>query len=49
MREFNTSGPNIPARHYTLMRPALVHKGMKMVDSERYFTILVFYEEEKDF
>ncbi len=39
MREFNTSGQNIPEEHYTLMRPAPVKKGMKMVGSKRYFTI----------
>ena len=39
MREFNTSGQNNPKRHYTLMRPALVQKGMRLVDQERYFTI----------
>ncbi len=39
MRQFNTSGPNIVAQHYTLMRPALVNKGKRMVDDSRYFTI----------
>jgi len=39
MREFNTSGQNIPERHYTLTRSALVQKGEKLVRSERYFTI----------
>lgn len=38
-RYFNTSGPNIPAQHYTLMRPDLVAKGEDMVRRERYFTI----------
>ena len=38
-RYFNTSGPNIPAQHYTLMRPELVAKGQLMVRRERYFTI----------
>ena len=39
MREFNTSGQNIPEEHYTLMRPALVEKGVELVKSKRYFTI----------
>lgn len=39
MRYFNTSGPNIPAQHYTLPRTALVARGMKLVESARYFTI----------
>ncbi len=39
MRQFNTSGPNILAQHYTLMRPALVAKGKKLVYDNRYFTI----------
>ncbi len=38
-RYFNTSGPNNPAQHYTLMRPALVKFGMDMVRRDRYFTI----------
>ena len=38
-RYFNTSGPNIPQQHYTLMRPALVAKGKGLVRRERYFTI----------
>lgn len=28
-RYFNTSGPNIPAQPYTLMRPELVAKGLQ--------------------
>jgi AAA-like domain len=39
MKFFNTSGPNIPARHYTLGRPRLVEKGVHLVQDERYFTI----------
>ncbi len=39
MREFNTSGPNIPERHYTIQRSNLIAKGIKLVESERYFTI----------
>lgn len=39
MRSFNTSGPNILARHYTLDRAELVTTGVKLVTNERYFTI----------
>lgn len=39
MRYFNTSGPNIPAEHYTLPRLDLIEKGRKMVHNNRYFTI----------
>lgn len=39
IRYFNTSGPNIPAKHYTLFRTSLVEKGIKLVKDERYFTI----------
>ncbi|MCB0842532.1 MAG: AAA-like domain-containing protein, partial [Bacteroidetes bacterium] len=38
-RYFNTSGPNIPDQHYTLLRSNLVKKGVDMVDRNRYFTI----------
>jgi hypothetical protein len=38
-RYFNTSGPNIWARHYTLSRPAVVRKGINLVEDLRYFTI----------
>ncbi len=38
-RYFNTSGPNIPAQHYTLPRLELVKAGIKKVENERYFTI----------
>ncbi|MCP4220325.1 MAG: ATP-binding protein [bacterium] len=38
-RYFNTSGPNIPAEHYTLLREPLVAKGLQLVDQNRYFTI----------
>ena len=48
-RRFNTSGPNNPEKHYTLERVELVEKGMRMVKDERYFTIIVRYDEEKDF
>ena len=39
MREFNTSGPNIPEKHYTLPRLDLVKKGKQLVYKDRYFTI----------
>ncbi len=39
MRFFNTSGPNIPAEHYTLERPALIAQGLDLVRHSRYFTI----------
>jgi predicted AAA+ superfamily ATPase len=39
MRYFNTSGPNIVAEHYTLMRPELVAEGRLAVHRSRYLTI----------
>ena len=39
MREFNTSGPCDPDKHYTVMREALVDKGQTLVDRGRFFTI----------
>jgi len=39
MREFNTSGPNIPEQHYTIERTELISKGLKLIEKERYFTI----------
>ncbi len=39
MREFNTSGPNIPRQHYTLERSGLIKQGIKLIEKERYFTI----------
>jgi len=39
MREFNTSGPNNPERHYTLTRQNTIDKGINFVEKERYFTI----------
>ena len=39
MRSFNTSGPNIPAEHYTLARLPLIAKGMGLIRGSRYFTI----------
>ncbi|MCK4766240.1 MAG: ATP-binding protein [Candidatus Aminicenantes bacterium] len=38
-RYFNTSGPNIPGKHYTLNREQLIKKGCELVKDERYFTI----------
>ena len=39
MRKFNTSGPNIPEKHYTIERTNLINKGLDLVKDERYFTI----------
>jgi len=39
MRRFNTSGPNIPEEHYTILRINLIKKGIEMVEDKRYFTI----------
>ncbi len=39
MRRFNTSGPNIPTKHYTLPRLDIVEKGVNKIHDERYFTI----------
>jgi hypothetical protein len=39
MRYFNTSGPNIPAEHYTLRRDNLIQQGKELVSKSRYFTI----------
>jgi len=39
MRQFNTSGPNIPEKHYTLFRPELMKKGASLVHDNQYFTI----------
>lgn len=38
-RKFNTSGPNIPGKHYTLRRQHLIEKGIELVKDDRYFTI----------
>ena len=38
-RYFNTSGPNIPAEHYTLRREKLIERGIELVEKKRYFTI----------
>jgi len=39
MREFNAEGPCDPERHYTVMREALVRKGLEKVEKGKYFTI----------
>jgi hypothetical protein len=39
MRTFNTSGPNILGKHYTLPRLHLIEQGTELVHNERYFTI----------
>ncbi len=39
MRKFNTSGPNIPRKHYTIQRIGLIEKGIELVKDDRYFTI----------
>ena len=39
MRRFNTSGPNIPTKHYTLPRLDIVEEGVNKIHDERYFTI----------
>lgn len=39
MREFNVEGPCDPARHFTVMREALVRKGIEKVEKGKYFTI----------
>ena len=39
MRYFNTSGPNIVAEHYTLMRPQLIAEGLDKIHKSRYFSI----------
>ena len=39
MRYFNTSGPNIPSQHYTIIRKGLILEGIDLVEKERYFTI----------
>ena len=39
MRHFNTSGPNFPHLHYTVMREELIQRGMDLIQGEKYFTI----------
>ena len=36
---FNTSGPCDPAKHYTVLREALVAQGIALAEQGRYFTI----------
>ena len=38
-KEFNSSGPNKPERHYTLARQALMQSAKKLVYNDRYFTL----------
>jgi len=39
MRKFNTSGPNISKKHYTIERTNLIKRGVELVKDDRYFTI----------
>ncbi len=39
MRIFNTSGPNDPKKHYTLLREKIIKRGLQLVKDDRYFTI----------
>ncbi len=39
MRYFNTSGPNRPSEHYSLLRLDWIAKGKDLIQKERYFTI----------
>lgn len=39
MREFNTTGPCDPARHYTVIREVLIAEGIDKVKKGRYFTL----------
>ncbi len=39
MKYFNTSGPNIPDKHYTIQRKELIKRGVELVNDDRYFTI----------
>ncbi|OQX77185.1 MAG: hypothetical protein B6D61_07595 [Bacteroidetes bacterium 4484_249] len=39
MKQFNTSGPNIPSKHYTIERIEIIKKGVELIRDERYFTI----------
>jgi hypothetical protein len=38
-KKFNSSGPNIPERHYTLNRTSLIEQGKELVEESRYFTL----------
>ncbi|MCK5523145.1 MAG: AAA-like domain-containing protein, partial [Thiomargarita sp.] len=39
MREFNTTGPCDPAKHYTVMRDAFMATSLEQVKKGRYFTL----------
>ncbi len=39
MREFNTTGPCDPAKHYTVMREAFMATSLEKVKKGRYFTL----------
>jgi len=39
MREFNVEGPCDPERHFTVMREALVRKGIEKVERGKYITL----------
>ena len=39
MREFNTSGPNDPAYHYTILRKDFIEKGKQLIYRKKYFTV----------
>ncbi len=39
MRKFNTSGPNIILKHYTIDRNSLIKKGVELINDDRYFSI----------
>ena len=39
MKQFNTSGPNIFDKHYTISRSIYLNRGTDLVKDDRYFTI----------
>ena len=39
MREFNTSGPNNPKDHYTVIRTDAIEAGKQLVYKKKYFTV----------
>ena len=39
MREFNTSGPNDPAEHYTIIRENFIEAGKQLIARKKYFTV----------
>lgn len=39
MREFNTSGPNDPAYHYTIIRKNFIEAGKQLIARKKYFTV----------